>query len=603
MERKGIEVQAVFDIETSEWDQFVVGAILWADGTYREFWWRSEEELAKAILLTPGAVWAHNGGLFDAKWLMDLCLKLDVPFVARRAGGRVVALEAGACTVYDSFALSHVKLSDLSAGLAEHKIETGLPCKCGEDCGGYCAIRRDMPAELRRKLSLYLRRDCEALLASLVRLEEWAASATVDLDLRATVGSSAYRTAKRSLELPDAALSWSDHAFARRAYFGGRVHVFRPLSELCQEYDVVQMYPWALSQTWLPWGEPERVYARQAARAYESDRCAIVFARVDVPDCHVPPLPVRADDRIWYPTGRFQGTWTAAELRYAEHLGVEVEPIQALVWEERRRPFAGWIDRLHELRVGAPGGKGGPLGTFCKFVANSMIGKFGTKPRGQVVEADPEDVKPCTCGPGARCSGECGAHVAINEDFRIYSKTTLRLGPECHVEWAAHCLTTARIEWHRQAISGGNGGFDLCYCDTDSLYCEAPRTRRIGSKFGNWEHKGPAHHFEALAPKLYKYDRDDRLVVKSKGVTAPKISKDDPLADDRRADFWAALCAGADIPRVGIWGLSRGAKAGQFFRKETGARSAKQGFGDRILEAGSKYTRACTIEEVRALTT
>ena len=608
--RKALEVSAVFDIETHDWDQFVLGAILWADGTYREYSWRGDGQrrMAEDLLLTQGTIWAHNGGLFDAKWLADQCLAIECPFDMIRSGSRIVRLKAGAGEFLDSYALAKISLADLSADLSEKKIATGLRCRCGEACGGYCSIKRRMPDREWRLLRRYLRQDCEALLASLLRLEDWASQPDVDLDLSATVGASAWRSARRTLELPDAELTWGQHRFARRAYFGGRVEVFKPQSTSGHEYDVCSMYPWALSRIAVPWGTARTVWTSRAERALSDaiagDGAAIVRATVEVPECHIPPLPIRRHDRIWYPHGRFTGTWTALELALAMAVGVQVEPIQALVWRETRRPFAPWIARLFMLREEAPGGKKGPIGTFCKFLANSLTGKFGANPVGERIVTRPEDdVLTCECEErgtvGFSCDGSCGAYRALDKAGLIYAVTRWHLSAECHVAWAAHITSAARVEWHRQATSKA-GGMDCVYCDTDSLFCERARTRRIGSALGHWEWKGQYAAFECHAPKLYRYRRGERWAVKAKGLELPKIRRDDPLADDRLDDVWAQIAAGISLPSRGIWGLSKGAASGVFFKKkEDAARKVSRGYGDRVLESGATTTRARSFKEIK----
>jgi hypothetical protein len=593
----------VFDIETEDWDRFVVGGILWGDGTYRSYSWRGDEQprMACDLLSTPGTIWAHNGGLFDAKWLLDWCLRLEVPFQVTPSGPRIVRLKAGACEVLDSFALTKISLADLSQGLKLHKVATGLPCVCKEDCGGYCSIKRRMPDNLWRRLLSYLRRDCESLFAALEKLEEWAAKPEVDLDLTATVGGAAFRSAQRKLDFPDASLTWGQHMFARRSYFGGRTQEFRPLSDRGFEYDVVSMYPSQLAKTAVPWGTPGQLWAAKATRAFDRRAPGCYMANVCVPAMHLPPLPIRRDNRIWYPTGRFAGVWTTVELAYAEGLGVEVDVVQALVWPESRKPFGPWIRRLFALREGAPGGKSGPIGTTVKFLLNSLTGKFGSKPISAAIVSRPDDLRPCQCSgrglPGFACDGACGAYRPMDEAGQICKALRWHLGPECHVEWSAFLTSAARVEWHREATSV-NDGWDLVYCDTDSMFCERPRTRHVGEKLGSWEFKGKYEKFECRAPKTYSYWREGKCKVRAKGIALPRIRKDDPLSSDRHSDAWAMIVNEIALPKPGIIGLAKGAKEGVFFRRETMARTAKVGYGDRILEPGSEVTRARTFAEV-----
>src|SRR5882672_3425842 len=64
-------VDAVWDIECSEWDQFLCGALWTPEDGMREY--RDPSGLANALLsLRPGAqAWAHSGGKYDVLWLVD----------------------------------------------------------------------------------------------------------------------------------------------------------------------------------------------------------------------------------------------------------------------------------------------------------------------------------------------------------------------------------------------------------------------------------------------------------------------------------------------------------------------------------------------------
>jgi len=604
-----IAIDAVFDIETQEWDKFVVGGLLYADGTYREYAWgkrrRSlgmaggERALVEAILAVKGTVWAHNGGAFDAKWLCDWIVRLGIPGAELiRSGSRIVRLKVGECTVLDSYALVKISLADFGASDdgAPQKQKTGLPCVCGGDCAGYCSIRRGMSDAHWRALRRYLRADCASLFASLRRLQEWARAE--ELDLGATVGSSAYRHARRTLALPDADLRWGEHGFVRRAYFGGRVQVFRPESEAGWEYDVVSMYPSRLAFCGVPVGGHRQLVGRQAVAAFARDEPGAYACRVAVPECHVPPLPFRHLDRVAYPWGTFVGTWMLSELRRAIECGVTVEPVQAIVWERREPIFRPWIDRLFALRAGAPGGRKGPLGTFLKFYLNSLTGKFGARPEGSKIRflTGDEDIKPCQCRDPGRCDGRCGAGLPLDDAGRIVEEKHYRLGPECHVEWSAQLTAEARAEWHRQACSGGPAGeLALVYCDTDSLYSERELVRAIGSELGQWECGGPYAGFEARAPKVYKCVQGEKIKLRAKGISVPRTA--DPV---RLAATWSAIQAGEAMPSHGIVGLMRGAAGGRMFRRDDSARHVQRGFGDRILEPGARWTRAPHVSEVVA---
>lgn len=600
--RKRISVDAVFDIETEDWTTFVVGGLYYKDGAYSDFDWNREDDYVDALFAIEGNVWAHNGGRFDAKWFLDHAIKRDKRINVVAAGSRIVSIRIGDLRIYDSKALTMLSLEDFTEGQGVEKEELGLPCNCSEretvwkdkrgrtrhGCGGYCSIKRTMPKPLFKRLREYLEADCRSLYNGLAKLQEFADE--TDLDLGITVGSSAWANAKRWLELPSADLEAPEHNFARDGYYGGRVQLFRPRANKGFECDVNSMYPSRLAGFALPWGDWWRPFGGDARREYDGSRPGIYRATVNVPEMHIPPLPyrVKGKGRISYPTGRFQGTWALPELQYAETQGVKVEITEALVFETEQVVFKAWVDKLFALRYGAPGGKKGPVGTFLKFYLNSLTGKLGARPDVEEVEINPEEVRGCNCKTD-ECDGFCGRHIHINEEDDIYVVKRWRIHACAHVEWASYLTAQSRIEWHRQATSKKDG-WDMIYGDTDSVFSVQQRTRNMGKELGQWDDAGPFADFRGWAPKLYTYRREGKRTVKGKGLRLPRDA-DKALA---------LLTSGQKVGAEAVIGFWRGVREGEFFKKAPLFRLPRQGFGDRILEAGEQVTRAPTVDEVHA---
>lgn len=598
MKRSDISVAAVFDIETSDWTQFVVGGMQHADGRYYEFGWHDEETFVNELLDVAGDVWSHNGGAFDIKWLLDHCIKRGLSPAIASAGARIVSMRVGKARFLDSKALSKLTLKEFTDGLGVMKQRLGIPCihkpDCDSECQGYCAISRDMYPQLYKRLTTYLQADCESLYLALMRLKEFAA--TNDLDLSITVGASAWKCAKRWLDLPTAQLSPADHEFMRRTYFGGRVQLFRPESESGRECDVNSMYPSRLRECAVPLSEPERRQGRLARLAYDAGCEGAYCATVNVPESHLPPLPFRTKNRVAYPWGEFCGAWTRPELAYAESLGVKIlEMDEALVFPDSGIVFAEWVDRMFSLRMAAPGGKSGPLGTFIKYDLNSFTGKLGSRPDHEKVVVNPDEIIVCPGGyccdacEWGDCCRECGAFIPLSETSPIYSVSEWRLAACAHVEWASYLTSEARIEWHKQATSI-DLGWDMVYGDTDSCFSESPRTRRMGKECGEWEDKGAYSNFRGIAPKLYSFERAKETIVKAKGLRLPKDGK----------QALAAIQPGAPlVGKAGVIGFRRGARQGTFFIANTLSRRVGRGFGDRILGPGQNVTRAPRIIDGR----
>jgi hypothetical protein len=59
------------DIETENWDRFVVGGVLSDTDDWVCHDWHTEREFAEYLLSLDGEVWGHNAGRYDWLWLTD----------------------------------------------------------------------------------------------------------------------------------------------------------------------------------------------------------------------------------------------------------------------------------------------------------------------------------------------------------------------------------------------------------------------------------------------------------------------------------------------------------------------------------------------------
>ena len=642
-QRADIQVDAVFDIETHEWDQFVVGGLLHRTGEYQEFGWRRETALAEAILQiepAPGQkkayVWAHNGGKFDALWLGDQFSELGVKFDMVNSGSGIAALRVGKLIVADSFMLTKQRLKDLTSSFGISKGKLGFPCigkwDCAPDCEGYCRIARNMPRAWYKRLTEYLELDCRSLMNALQAVREFAAER--DIDLGITVGSSAWKTAARWLELPknDLLDRPREFRFARSGYFGGRVYKGKdfspgvPFYPRAAVYDVNSMYPAALLNCAVPAG-PCRgtVYGRTARAAYTARRPGVYAATVRVPEMLIPPLPVRdRKKRTCYPWGEFQGVWPLPELEYAETRGCVVEPFRAVTWSAAEKTFAPWARRLFDIRSAAPGGKKSPLGNFTKFLLNALTGKLGARAtlernfhdrdidRTRLVcrcdgicraVSDPREKWHCGCRGRCEkwCEGECGRvlPVDVREDHRYWRSTHWRI-QECGRPQIAAYLTgySRSWVWHAQAIDGpGGDGSDVCYGDTDSLFTEFSRAKNLGKDLGQWDLEGYFRDATFIAPKTYTLTmlKPDGKTVQKQGAKGVRKPKPGELVPD-----WNARTAKLDTGQR-MKGIRSAMKDGKLFQripKDRAQRSLSWQWGDR-LPMGDGTSRPLNANEIQ----
>lgn len=600
MAPKKIVPVGAFDIETEGWDRFFCGS-LFADGRMRVFRHAKERDFAEAILaIGEGDVFAHNGGRFDFLWFIDAIFRYGLI----TSGMRLEAAESGASIVMltikgeglnlrlrDSF-----RMFPISLRLMGGKGEVGVEClgerpECQEKarlqarngkaitgCGGYCAIRRGMPAAQEQKVIDYCAQDTRALWTGLQRLIAFAEE-DLALSLAGTTGATAWKTAKTWELIAPTELQPRQWAWIREGYYGGRVGLFRPQADRGWHYDITSSYPYQTSQP-LPDGDPELLSAPSAARrAFIRARPGIYRATIDVPECHIPPLPWRAmingQRRNAYPIGSFEGTWALPELNYAESIGCTVTPSQAMVFPAERDAFRPLMNHLIASRLRY--GKETAEGKLIKLWANSLYGKFAQEPREHRLML-------------ARSSFDVPENsIPINEAataFLVPYEKTPPI-PDCsHVEKAAYITARGRIQLHKMLVARGE--HDAIYCDTDSVFSTVLRNRQDGvrSGLGGWADEGEFRDFSAIAPKLYRYDQKTeegkwKPIMRAKGIVLPR---DVDALEARRA--WSELEEGATVTNdSGVTSLRTAIRqGGPMFVRRALARSTSGSvsYGDRI---------------------
>lgn len=571
-----IRVDAVWDIETAQWDTFVCGAI-WtaADNVVDVF--DDEDDLARALLALPrGAVaWAHAGGKFDVLWLLDWCRRrAQIPKAQiRLSGGSITSLAIKDGPVLrDSSRLIPMSLREactMFEGCAQ-KERLQFPCVCGEDCGGYCAISPTMSRARRRELHEYLEADILSLRDTLLALVDYAEEN--ELHLAGTVATTGWRTAKATCgQVVDAEWEIEAYRLARAGYYGGRCEVGKTRAGKVWRYDRKQAYPAALKLP-VPCGEMAVLTRRTAPLAWKRDKPGCYFASVAVPEMHAPPLPVRLRDRIVYPWGKLIGTWTRDELRRAEEVGCKVTRLHGgVAWADELPLLAPHVDRCFTLRERA---KAPALKTWLKFVANSLTGAFAQDPAQDVVMLGDYADDP--------------AYEPVGKYDWIWRREVFRISQRAHVHWAATLTARARVELHRQITHSGS---DWVYSDTDSCPATRALTRNIGTGLGEWAFEGIADEFVALAPKVYSYTVDGKRHARAKGI--PRAEK-----------AWPAIMSGERVElNRGVDSLLVASKGAKLFQRRTGSRRVlpRDGWiGGRILD-GAEGTRAPHFDELSTL--
>lgn len=572
------------DIECADWDTFVLGAACSSDGRTEAF--RTLRQMADWYVGLPASdlVIAHNGGRYDFLCLLDaLPPSPEHPWRGSLAGSALVSLRLKGCAeLRDSFRLVMQSLADWTGA----KGDVGLPCLCGEDCGGYCAIHRGLPRRALERVLEYCVQDCKALLVAylttVARLEADGLSVRDERgQIRRTCGAVAWATAYAMC--PDLArdgppLDWEEYDDEIAAAYGGSVGCQITAAPRVLGFDVNSLYPYCLTQE-VPVGRPRYVHRpRDAARAYAQGRPGIYQARVRCEPGMFPLVPHRAldGDMVWS-TGTVEGSWTTLELDKAREYGARVEVESAMVWPRLRAVYEPFMRRMWELRDAARARGDEAYREVIKRIANSETGKTGQGGDSETLhvidertETPQEDWR--YLGGHGTVSAWCSTHRRI---------------PDCarpiHYAWLTSRGRGVLMDG-LQAL-----GRHAAYWDTDGIKSTRRLPERmVGGDLGQWKEEKPLAPWYCAGPKLYcgglegaadEPDHRDRWYVRAKGV---------PRAHE---GTFRALCQGITVVREsGVEGVrsAYGREGGRAFRRKRVQRGMRR---DRAL-CGTRWIRS-----------
>lgn len=501
------KLRGSYDFECDDWTKPVCCGLLWGeDKDNREWLFIEGKDSARNALLTmltiakSDNVWiwyAHNGGKYDALFMLAVADSMRWECKAIISGGRIIQLktrpkgEKKWLQLNDSMSIIQSSLEDAanSFQLKSRKLFTK------ED---YSTNPSTWTRERREN---GCRVDCQIVLELLDTVETlvhiWGGG------LKLTFSAIALSVVKSRVEL--AKVGVKQNMTARDAYMGGRVEVFHhsPDYEM-SEWDVTSSYPWSMTQP-LPWEFEKRVIGNVEKYVYESS--SIVFARVSVdPKTYIPSLPYRhADGGIFFPTGTWESWFTSAELAYAASMGVKVSPLIADVYSTAQ-PFKQFVTDVFHTKSTTEGAQR----EFSKLVLNGAYGKFAQRPERETVEIFATDEEAYAAYMNAPVNT-----LRPLSDFtpRYVSRKTVKWPYQTHYALASFITAHSRILLHKALVAAKG----LAYTDTDSVHASVDSKFSVGGKLGQLKLSIPSMKGEYFAAKLYRLTLPDKQKFKSKG--------------------------------------------------------------------------------------
>lgn len=256
------------------------------------------------------------------------------------------------------------------------------------------------------------------------------------------------------------------HDFVRAAYFGGRVEPFRKQGEGLKYYDINSSYPASMLLP-VPSG-PCTIWEGPVPDKLSSGKTGFIEACLDIPDCDIPPLPVRHEGKLMFPVGKLRGVWSAAELELAKDYVVRYG---RSVWYESEPLLESFVRTLYTYRDKSMSEYNDGLAIIAKFLMNGLYGKFGMHTeRLKLFFAEDGDI-PEGAWPadGTPDSAIWYANETIDQPYII---------PQI----AATVTAYSRVMLYRWMARAKAAGGNIFYCDTDSIVTDVtmPTSTRLG---------------------------------------------------------------------------------------------------------------------------
>ena len=240
---------------------------------------------------------------------------------------------------------------------------------------------REVPQDI---LIDYNKTDCEILWKAIAQFEEEIVS--LGGQLQQTIASTAMTLFRRSYLKRDIFTSERLNEICQESYFASRVEVLSRNAEDFWMYDINSSFPYAMTFP-LPGNMTE---FRTTLPDDDSDECIyLANVTIEVPDMHLPPLPYRKENRVFFPVGRWRSWFTSTDIRLALREGAILHKVHEVYMFEPFYDFGNYAREIYQLRSDATTDF---RRLILKYLLNSLYGKTAEGTSKQEMLINPHDI-------------------------------------------------------------------------------------------------------------------------------------------------------------------------------------------------------------------
>jgi DNA polymerase type B, organellar and viral len=326
----------------------------------------------------------------------------------------------------------------------------------------------------------------------------------------------------------------------RQSYTGGAVDVYIPHNRIRSffsrfltklfVYDVNSLYPFIMSNTFMPIGKPIAFIGN--IRKVEHDAFGFFYCKITSPKYLEHPLLQRRIKtsegiRTIAGLGNWEGWVYSAEMDNAIKYGYTFEIIKGYQFN-KGNIFKDYIEKMYELRLEYP--KGHPMNLIAKLLMNSLYGKFGMKPESTVIEIFDtanenelelfKDMLDIYGNSLVDYINIDNFYITLRNNVSNYQyneQEDMYHGIDVNIAIASAITGGARM-W--MSILKNNPLFKLFYSDTDSAVVDRPLPDElVGNKLGQFKLEHVVTKAIFLAPKVYGLVTESgEEIIKIKGI-------------------------------------------------------------------------------------
>ncbi|GAI68253.1 unnamed protein product [marine sediment metagenome] len=310
----------------------------------------------------------------------------------------------------------------------------------------------------------------------------------------------------------------------RDSYKGGRCECFfigEPDYESFYVLDVNSLYPFVMRNNEYPVKYICKLPKSTIKELTEYIKIKAVVARVLI-ETNKPVYAVNRD-RTLFPIGVFETVLTTPELKYALEHG-HIKRVYNCVIYEQANIFKSYVDTIYTLRQDFKSAGVDVYQNLCKYLLNSLYGKFGQKAENWVKIGD------CPNEPDREeLLFTHGSHKVMRLRYLLGELFELKSYSESFNSFpaiASHVTAYGRMYlWSLMQLCGHGNYF---YCDTDSLVVNDTGMDNLTTvlhdiKLGFMKHEETTH--KLIIHGLKDYEKDSKTIIKGIRKNAVKVNE------------------------------------------------------------------------------